>query len=257
MYRSDSIDDLLTQELVYPLVLKPTFKKDYYDKTNDKAVLIKDQSELIRQYEAMNRLIPSSQILVQEFLRGGPQNLYSFAAIFDGQDIVAGMSAIRLRQHPMDFGHATTYAEVREMPILEEQATKFLRALGGYRGVAEVEFMFDDRSGQYKFIEMNGRFWGWHALTMAAGLNYPHTFYRTLMNQKTQRLSPNLNAKWMRLLTDGPTVLREVFTGRMSIVTYLRSLSGRKGYAVWSWRDPMPFVVEVLLAPYLWWKKGF
>lgn len=257
MYRCESLDDLVEQDPTYPLVLKPSFKKNYYDKTNEKAVLVKDQGELVAQYKAMNHLIPTSQMVVQEFLGGGTKNLYSFAAVFDGQDVVAGVSALRLRQHPMDFGHATTYAEVRDMPILEEQATKFLRALGGYRGVAEVEFMYDDRSGQYKFIEMNGRFWGWHTLTCAAGLNYPESFYRTLLKIETQRRSPNLNAKWMRILTDTPTVLREVLKGRMSILDYARSLRGPKSYAIWSWRDPMPFLVELIMAPYLWWRKGF
>ena len=257
MYRSENLDELLSQELSFPIVLKPTFKKNYYDKTNDKAVLVNDRDELIQQYEVMNRLIPDSQILAQEFLAGGTQNLYSFAAVFDGQDVVQGMSAIRLRQHPMDFGHATTYAEVRDMPQLEALATQFLRALDGYRGVAEVEFMYDERSGQYKFIEMNGRFWGWHSLTLAAGLNYPASMFRMLVGQKVHRGSPNLDSKWMRVITDTPTALREIVMGRMSIGSYLQTIRGRRSYAVWSWRDPLPFFAEVLMSPYLWWKRGF
>ncbi len=255
-YPSASLDELLEADIAYPAVLKPTFKKDYYDKTNDKAVLVQDRKSLIREFRAMNKLIDASQIMVQEFLVGGPRNLYSFAAVFDGEKVVAGLSAHRMRQHPMDFGHATTYAETRDMPQLEELGTRFLKALN-YRGVAEIEFMFDERTGTYKFIEMNGRFWGWHSLTYHAGLNYPMTLYQTLQGIEVQAKSPQINAKWVRLLTDVPTIARETLRGRMSPLRFVEALCNGSRDAVWSWKDPMPFVMELALAPVLWWRKGF
>ncbi len=256
VYPSATLAELLASQPEYPVVLKPTFKKNYYDKTNDKAVLAKDRESLIREYQAMNRLIATSQILVQEFLVGGTKNLFSFATVFDGEKVVAGVSAHRIRQHPMDFGHATTYAETRDMPQLEELATRFLNQIG-YRGVAEVEFMFDERTGQYKFIEMNGRFWGWHMLTRFAGLNYPVTLFRMLHGLDSPRIAPKINATWVRMLTDIPTVLQEATRGRMSPTRVLQSIGHHRSDAVWSLRDPLPFLAEATMAPYLWWKKGF
>ena len=256
VYRSDSLEELLSSEPQFPLVLKPTFKKNYYDKTNDKAILVKDRDSLIREYKSMNQLISTNQILAQEFLPGGTKNLFSFAAVFDGEAVLAGLSSHRIRQHPMDFGHATTYAISQDIPELEQLAVRFLKQIG-YQGVAEVEFMFDERTQQYKFIEMNGRFWGWHMLTRYAGLNYPATLYRMLNGTKTERVAPKINTTWVRLLTDIPTVLREAVHGRMPLTKVLQSLSSHRTDAVWSWRDPAPFLVEALMAPYLWWKKGF
>ena len=255
-YPCSTLDELLACDIQYPVILKPTFKKNYYGKTNDKAILAPDEASLIREFKAMNDLIETSQILVQEFLTGGPKNLYSFAAIFDGQNVVAGLSGHRQRQHPMDFGHATTLAVCKDMPELEELATRFLRKLN-YRGVAEVEFMFDERTQNYKFIEMNGRFWGWHGLTRAAGLNFPLTLFQILQGQEVQRAPVKIGATWGRLLTDAPTVLREVVCGRMPPTTLFQSFSLHKHDAVWSWKDPIPFLVECSIAPYLWWKKGF
>ena len=257
MYTSESLDALLKEPLAYPLVLKPAFKKNY-EKTNNKAILIRDEAELRREYSAMSKLIPASQIVVQEMIEGGTRNLFSYASLFDGERIVSGLAAARLRQHPMDFGHATTYAECRHNPELEKLATTFLRALK-YKGVAEVEFMLDEKMGQYKFIEMNGRFWGWHVLTQTAGLNFPADLYHLMLDKPVKRSTPtNIHARWMRMLTDIPTVLREVFRGRMSLRRdYLPTLAAKKGFAVWSWTDPLPAIVEIVMAPYLFIKRGF
>lgn len=255
-YPFQTLEELLAQEPEYPLVLKPTFKKNYYEKTNDKAVLVENREQLTAEFEKMRELIPAEQILAQEFIPGGPKNLYSYATVFDGERVVCGLSANRLRQHPMDFGHATTYAEARDIPALEEAATKLLRRIR-FRGVAEVEFMFDPRSKEYKFLEINGRFWGWHSLTFTAGLNVPRDLFLMLQGKAVPESEQRLDATWVRTLTDAPTVLREIIRGRMTLSDYLRTLKRRKACAVWSWKDPIPFLAELLIAPYLWWKKGF
>jgi len=37
----------------------------------------------------------------------------------------------------------------------------------------------------------------------------------------------------------------------------LDSLKGEREFAVLSLKDPLPFVIELLLLPYLWRKRGF
>jgi predicted ATP-grasp superfamily ATP-dependent carboligase len=204
----------------------------------------------------MTQLIPASHIVVQEFLAGGPEHLYSYATVFDGERAVVGMAARRSRQHPMDFGHATTYAESIDNPEIAELATRILRAMN-YRGVAEVEFMYDERSQSYKFLEINGRMWGWHSLATAAGVNIPYATYQLLTGVDVSPAEPRFGVKWIRLVTDTPTVLGEMLHGRMSLGQYARSFRGPMEDAVFSWKDPLPFFMEILMIPYLWWKKGF
>lgn len=256
MYEADSLEALLAQDLCYPLVLKPTFKENYYEKTHKKAILVEDRAQLVAEFNQMVALIPPSQIVVQEMITGGPRNLYSFVTVFDGERAVAGMSAKRSRQHPMDFGHATTFAESVNVPEIEELAVRFLRAIG-YRGIAEVEFMYDSKSNCYKFIEMNGRVWGWHTLAKAAGVNLPYALYELSIDREVGVTSPVAGVKWIRLLTDTPTVFGELLRRHMTIGDYIRSVRGRTEDAVFSWSDPLPFLMEIALLPYLWWKKGF
>jgi hypothetical protein len=43
----------------------------------------------------------------------------------------------------------------------------------------------------------------------------------------------------------------------MKFAEYFGSLKGKKEFAVWSREDPMPFIAELVLLPYLWLKRGF
>jgi D-aspartate ligase len=183
LYRGKCLEELLDQELQFPIVLKPCFKEGYYSKTKKKAIKVKDREEFIKEYNNMASIIPSNDIVVQEMILGGPKNLFSYVAFFDGKKVVGGMSARRIRQHPMDFGHATTFAESVNVPELEALALKFLDAIK-YFGLAEVEFMFDNRDQSYKFIEMNGRPWGWHTLAKAAGVNLPYMLFQYVIGKQ-------------------------------------------------------------------------
>jgi predicted ATP-grasp superfamily ATP-dependent carboligase len=256
IYDHSSIDDLLRHNLQFPLVLKPSFKEKYYPITKKKAIRVNNIDELKKEYSEMNAIIDTSEIVVQEMIEGGTKNLFSYATYFDGEKSIGGITAVRLRQHPMDFGHATTYAVSVFKPELFEMGNKILKAIG-YSGIAEVEFMWDDREKVFKFIEINGRFWGWHTLAREAGINFPFILYQHMLGQVISTNDAEINAKWVRLLTDLPTVFQEIFKGRFTIKDYIASMKGKKRFAVFSINDPLPFFVEILLIPYLWIKRGF
>ena len=63
--------------------------------------------------------------------------------------------------------------------------------------------------------------------------------------------------KWVRLTTDTPTVIIEILKGNMKIKDYLKSMKGKKEFAVFAKDDPLPFFVELAMLPYLWLKRGF
>jgi len=68
---------------------------------------------------------------------------------------------------------------------------------------------------------------------------------------------PLSHLKWIRLTTDIPTVLGEIMKGRMRFKDYAASMKGDKTFAVFSKSDPLPFLAELVLLPYLAIKKGF
>jgi predicted ATP-grasp superfamily ATP-dependent carboligase len=156
----------------------------------------------------------------------------------------------------MDFGHASTFAETISGNDISCLGEKFLRAIG-YYGIAEVEFMYDERDGHYKLIEVNPRIWGWHALAEFAGVDLLKLLYVDMTGANLSCHTEGREAQWVRLITDLPTVMGEILRGRMGVMEYFQSLSRGTRDAVLSLRDPLPFLVEIALIPYLWVKRGF
>ena len=238
------------------MVIKPSIRDYFYNKVKTKAFRVADIEELMKTYRWVCSIIDPCQVLIQEFIPGGPEHLYSFCPFFKDGKVITGITARRARQHPMDFGHASTFAEIVEIPELQKIAEKFL-SLIDYYGIAEVEFMKDPISGEYKLLEVNPRVWGWHTLAIANGVDCPHLLYQDMIGEKIVVKPPSKDIKWVRLTTDIPTVLIEIAKGKMKIGDYLASMRGKKEYAVLSFSDPIPFFVEILMLPYLKKKRGF
>jgi hypothetical protein len=59
---------------------------------------------------------------------------------------VASMTVRRRRQHPPDFGRASTYVETVDLPVLAPLSERFLREID-YYGLVELEYKLDCRDG--------------------------------------------------------------------------------------------------------------
>ena len=206
--------------------------------------------ELRNEYLTMASIIDPAEIIVQEFISGGGKNLYSYAALFDGEKIIAGMVANRLRQHPREFGHATTFAVSVDIPELKDLAERLLQEIG-FCGIAEIEFMKDERDAVYKFIEINGRLWGWHTLAKAAGVNLPLLLYQHSNGQTLRPALAKTGIKWVRLITDVPTCVKDILAGYLTFKDYWWSMSGRKEFACSFPQRSSPFFYGILPHPLL------
>lgn len=253
---SSSLDELLSMDIKYPAVLKPSIRDHFYSKVKTKAYLVNNRQELVETYQRMCEVIDPSEILVQDMIPGGPNQLFSVGVLFKDGRIQASIMGQRTRQHPMDFGHATTYAEIVDYPEMQALAEKFLRAIN-YYGIGEVEFMLDPRDKVFKLIEVNPRIWGWHLLAIAAGVDLPYMLYCDQIGEPVQAGKMPVPMKWIRMITDVPTVLLETSKGRMRIRDWLASLKGPRQFSVWEAKDPLPCLMELLMVPYLWMKRGF
>lgn len=255
-YFNKSLSELLDSELPFPLVIKPSIRDNFYRYIKTKAYRVNNKEELSKIYNHVSTVIDSKEILVQEFVPGGPNYLFSYCPFFKDGSAITGIMGRRKRQHPMDFGHASTFVELVNIPELKETAERFLKIIG-YYGIGEVEFMKDPRNNVYKLLEVNPRIWGWHTLAIAAGVDLPYLLYLDMLGEKIDIPIPLEGMKWVRLTTDIPTVLKEIVKGNMSVRDYVTSMKGKKEFALFSFQDPFPSVAEILMLPYLWLKRGF
>lgn len=253
----EGISDLEQLDVKFPVIIKPTVKYPFYSITKKKAILVHDRQALIEEYRKASSVIEDARVMmIQEFIPGGAESLFSVGSLCRDGDLLARVVVRRPRQHPMDFGHATTYAETVNIPQLEEMAGRILGEIGFY-GMSEVEFMQDARDGRYKLLEINARPWGWHTLAIEAGVDLPYLSYLDRLGEAVRHNGFAEGVKWIRLTTDIPTVLIEVLKGRMKLGKYLSSLRGKKRDAVFSLKDPLPFFAEIAMSLYLWRKWGF
>jgi D-aspartate ligase len=252
-----SVEDLNKTDIRFPVIIKPSIKEPFYSRTKKKAIRVDKPEDLAGEYVKAKEFIDASQtLMVQELIPGGTNNLFSVGSLSRDGELLARVVVKRLRQHPMDFGHATTYAQTVDIPELEETAKRILGEIGFY-GLSEVEFMLDTRDGKYKLLEINARPWGWHTLAIAAGVNLPYLSYLDALGEKITVEGFTKGIKWFRLTTDLPTIAVEIIKGRMKPGDYFRSLRGKKTEAVLSFNDPLPFLAEMAMLPYLWKTRGF
>jgi D-aspartate ligase len=238
-----------------PVIVKPAVKENFFYVTRAKAWRADDRAELRRHFRRAAQIIDPGEIIVQEMIPGDGQEQYSFCAFVAGGEAVAAMTVRRRRQHPSDFGRASTYVQTVELPELEEPSVRFLREIG-YHGLVELEYKRDPRDGEYKLLDVNARTWGYHSAGFPAGVDFPYLLFRDQVGQRVYPARGRPGVSWIRLATDVPNALADMRAGRLRPRAYLRTLRGIDTEAVFSWRDPLPGLYEVALLPYLAVKRG-
>jgi D-aspartate ligase len=251
-----SLSDLISLKLDFPVVLKPAISMHLSSVTKKKAYRANDMQELIDLYTMAAAIIEPSEILIQELIPGRAENLFSCFGLFKDGKPIAAFSAKRSRQHPMDFGRASTFVETVNIPELVTLATRLLQGIG-YTGLAEVEFMYDLKDARFEFLEVNPRIWGWHTIAIRAGVDLPYLAYAEAIGNVITPGPFREGVKWVRMITDLPTVAMEIWHGRLTFSEYIRSMWGCKEFAVFSLDDPLPSIMELLLIPFYAKHRGF
>ena len=252
-----SLDELneIEPKLEYPVIVKPAVMFRFYKQSGKKVFLCNSKQELIKNYKKAIEIIPNDEVIIQEFLKGGAKTLYSVGSFAKKGEIMGSFIANRIRQKPMDFGVATTFAKTVLSEKIEELAKKIIKEMN-YTGVSEVEFMYDEKINDYKLIEINPRTWKWHTISNILDINLIEMLIKNL-DGKTIEKQKNTkeNIGWIEQLTDTFIMISEVLKGKMSFKEYLKTLKMPKEYAVWNKKDPLPAIMYIILSPYLYFTR--
>jgi len=238
-------------ELTFPVLVKPAIAHHFWYRVGVKMFRANTPEELIQKYLEASRILDSSEIMIQELIPGDLNLLYTFGSFFKEGKPLAIWTGKKIRQRPMDFGNCTCAISER-VPELVEIGTRFLNAID-YYGLSELEIKKDCRDGEFKLIEMNARTWLWHSLAIRCGVDFPHMLYKDVTGDEIMPvLDFKENIKFVHVYTDFRVAIGEVLSGRMRFKDYIKSLKGEKEFAVFSLNDPLPFIAESILLPYLW-----
>jgi len=240
----NSMEELRQLNIPYPCIIKPAVMHRFYKVVKRKVFVCKSEKELYKNYRIALQIIPKDEIIIQDIIPGLVNNQFSACFMFDGKDPLVSLVAMRRRQHPISFGNATTYAEtIRNDGILND-SIKLLRYIK-YKGLCEVEFMYDDRDKSYKFLEINARTWKWHSIAELAETPFLLSLYEFLINKKIIQTTTWQKVAFRHIVTDLPIVFK---MKRKNI--YTRPDKRLVKYAVWDRTDIFPALFELLYLPY-------
>jgi D-aspartate ligase len=237
-----------------PLAVKPAVKENFFYATGSKAWRADTPEQLKDLFQKAAAQIKPEEILIQEIIPGDGRQQYSYCAFFRDGQAHSTLVARRMRQHPREFGRAATYVETLDFPEVEELSERFLKAIDFY-GLVEVEFKQDPRDGKFKLLDVNARTWGFHCLGAPAGVDFPYLLFADQMGEPVERSRAKSGVGWLRLIADIPTAASDILHGHLTLSAYFESLKHTKVESVFSLKDPAPSLAEVLMLPYLIFKK--
>jgi predicted ATP-grasp superfamily ATP-dependent carboligase len=239
--------ELATLDCPFPCIIKPAHKEPALNRlTVDKAWRVENRAELLARYDEACELVSPEIILIQELIPGGGEAQYSYAALCDAGRPIASITARRLRQHPIDFGRASSFVESVDAPEVEALSRKLLMAIG-YSGLIEVEYKFDARDGCYKVLDLNPRIWGWHTLGTRAGVDFSYLQWKLLRGEPVAEVRARAGVRWVRMTTDILAAASLVRCGALGPGAYLRSLLPPIEGAIFAVDDPRPGLLDVPL----------
>ena len=111
--------------------------------------------------------------IFQEYI---PGENYGFFAIYREGKLHSHFMHKRIRQYPITGGPSACAMSVKEPGLLDIGRQVFDRL--DWNGVGMVECVRDNRTGEFKIIEINPKFWGSLDLAIHAGVNFPDLYCR-------------------------------------------------------------------------------
>jgi D-aspartate ligase len=233
--------------LSFPCIVKPPIKTPLWDRHSpEKAYKATTPAELRALYEKVAKL--SDVLIAQEWIAGGEGDHFTCNCYLDrdARPIVTFVTR-KIRQWPPQTGTGSIAVESRNDVVLAETVRLFAGV--GFWGLGYLELKRDARTGRHLIIEANvGRPTGRSATAEAAGVELLYAMYCDVLGLPLpeRNLSQRyVGTKWIYFGRDIRSAFHYWRHGQLSIRGWLSSLRGPKVDAVFSWRDPLPFLFDV------------
>ena len=242
--------DAAARDMKFPAVMKPSARTRLWDSnTMSKAYQLASPEEFLSTYRLCRTWAKS--MILQEWIEGDDGCLYSCNCYFDSDsEPLCTFVARKIRQWPPHVGNSSLGEECRNDIVLNETLRLFRSV--GYRGLGYVEFKVDSRNGKHYIVEPNiGRPTGRSAIAEAGGVEILYTMYCDLIGVPLpdKRVQQHIGTKWIDLRHDFQSAFYYWRKRELSIMDWYRSWRGPKAHTYFSWKDPGPFLHDLMKIP--------
>ena len=232
---------LASREVTYPVMLKGAMGNRLQARTGRKMVVVESPEKLLEQY-ALLEDPESPNLMIQELIPGGDDQVYIFNGYFDASsECRAGFTGRKIRQYPVHVGCASL-GECCWVPEVAELTTRFMKDIG-YRGILDIGYRKDPRDGKYKVLDINPRIGQAFRLFVAENdLDVCRAMYLDLTGQPIPESPPREGRRWMIEDYDLTSTYDYFREGSLGLGEWLRSFRRLEEAAWFSLRDPVPFL---------------
>jgi predicted ATP-grasp superfamily ATP-dependent carboligase len=233
----------VSTQLSYPCIIKPVYTTYFRLEFHTKLFVASSPDELLSLFKKAHE--KKHEMMLQEIIPGGADTMFGYNAYYDRTCVPHGMFMYqRIREWPLGFGNGCCIQQAQE-PLLEQITTSLMQKLG-YYGIVDAEFKRDPRDGTFHFIEINPRIWMQNSFPSRFGINHPLLAYLDAIGKPLDDQpphNPDKNIKWVYLLEDMQSAHANITSGELSLRTWIHTYNLRNEYALFTWDDPLPFVV--------------
>ena len=236
-YYPRTLKDLkqIAKEASFPLVIKSPVESGSVNYVNNEEELIQTYNQLKHFFK---NIYGKTEPIVQEFLLGDG---YGFFALFNYGEPRAVFCHHRLHEYPITGGPSTkaeSYYNGRMISI----GIKLLKSLN-WHGVAMVEFKRSYKTGKFKIVEINPKFWGSLDLAIKSGINFPYLLTKMVTDGDVERkcnYNLNISHRW---IFEELFYLKASHNKLVGIQEYIKDIGNRNCYSDFNIKDPKPFII--------------
>ncbi|MBF5042262.1 carboxylate--amine ligase [Aggregicoccus sp. 17bor-14] len=223
----------------FPVMLKGIDTVLLYERTGTRMVAVQSADELLSLYERMESP-EAPNLMLQELIPGGSEQVWMFNGYFDAQSrCLFGLTGKKLRQYPAYAG-VTSLGVCVANEAVARQTCELMRAVG-YRGILDIGFKFDARTGEYKLLDVNPRVGATFRLFVdSAGMDVVRALYLDLTGQRVLPGRPLEGRKWIVEPYDLSSSVRYLRDGVIGPREWARSFRGLQEGALFAWDDLGP-----------------
>jgi len=233
----------LAAELVYPLLVKPLSSHRFGSKFGGQKFFVAHSFEDLCQ--GVERATAAGvEVMLVEQIPGLDDCSCSYYTYLDAdQKPLFDYTKRVIRRYPVGMGQACYHitdrvAEVREL------ALRLFRQVG-LRGLAHVEFKWDERDGLLKLIECNARFTAADCLLTRSGFDLASFVYNRLVGLPQAPLEKyKMGLRLWSPVEDFWAFLELRRRGQLTLWSWLRSIAHRQTFPYFRWSDPVPSLVR-------------
>lgn len=240
--KSASDIGLISGSLDYPYILKPENSQTFSKRFGNKCLEIENDRQLAEIFQSVSET--ETNLILQKRI-GGTERYLVYAYLSKESEPIGICCYKKVRINPIDFGNACVCISTHN-DLAMDMFTRFLKKIG-YYGLAEAEVQLDKNDGEYKLVEINARSTTESRLPAKCGVNIEYMAYKDVLGiPQNKVVNYQLGVLWIDLIRDVLSVFLPngyLSQNKLSIREWLGSFKGKRVFAYFSLRDPVPSMI--------------